>query len=90
MHYENDPLEKNSTLCKCALSFAGCHSKMDMTRDIILHFGNNKTSKIDVIPVVIIFVPLQLPSKKNLQRFVSFIKRDISGLNFQINLEHDV
>ena len=43
MRYENAPLENNSTLCKCALSFAGCHSKMDMTRDIILHFGKNKT-----------------------------------------------
>ena len=58
MRYENAPLENNSTLCKCALSFAGCHSKMDMTRKIILHFGKNKASKIDVIPVVVIFVPL--------------------------------
>ena len=57
--YRNAPLKNNSTLCKCALSFAGCHSKMDITRNIILHFGKNKTSKIDVIPVVINFVPLQ-------------------------------
>ena len=42
MCYENAPLENNSTLCKCALSFVGCHSKMDMTRKIILHFGKNK------------------------------------------------
>ena len=57
--YQNAPLKNNSTLCICALSFAGCHSKMDITRNIILHFGKNKTSKIDVIPVVINFVPLQ-------------------------------
>ena len=64
MRYQNAPLENNSTLCNCALSFAGCHSKMDMTRNIILHFGKNKTSKIDVIPVSShtfweIFTPLQ-------------------------------
>ena len=67
MRYENAPLENNSTLCKCALSFAGCHSKMDMTRNIMYCLSEkieNKTSKIDVIPVSShtfweIFVPLQ-------------------------------